>query len=502
VKTPAFSTHARYVASLTQSLFDWTKSLHELGEGSRAVLTAAALLVDVEPPRGKKKPLARTLNMIHSLMGGQFSAQDEAVLQAVVAIQHRQIKKKHLQALDLDPIQQREALSLAGMLLIADGLDHSNSQSTTIQKVEQTPSKMWVVLEGPQAAADSAAAGQNASLWEKAGYPQVRFIETSQAQVKFPPYPERLETPGVNASDVLAEAGRKTMRFHFAEMLHLEPGSRQGEDIEALHDMRVATRRLRAAFEVFAQAFEPRALRPFLKGLRATGRALGLVRDLDVFMENARRYLDQLPEDQRQGLSPLLENWGKQRDEARQKLLVHLNSPEYLAFKRKFNVFLSTTGAGALTIPRDVPVPHQVCEIAPVLVYSRLGAVRAYDTYIATASLERLHALRIEFKKLRYSVEYFREVLGPEAKPVIDELKGLQDHLGDLNDANVAGQILQNFIDEHKGALTSEEVGAIQAYKDFRQAELERLRASFPETWARFERPEFRRNLGKALSEL
>ncbi len=51
----------------------------------------------------------------------------------------------------------------------------------------------------------------------------------------------------------MSEAGRKTFRFHFRRMVYNEPGTRLGEDIEAMHDMRVATRRMRAAFRVFGR---------------------------------------------------------------------------------------------------------------------------------------------------------------------------------------------------------------------------------------------------------
>ena len=47
------------------------------------------------------------------------------------------------------------------------------------------------------------------------------------------------------------EAARKTLLFHFERMLKHEPGTREGEDAEELHDMRVATRRMRAALRVF-----------------------------------------------------------------------------------------------------------------------------------------------------------------------------------------------------------------------------------------------------------
>ncbi len=102
-----------------------------------------------------------------------------------------------------------------------------------------------------------------------------RCSKSNEAATWLIPFPQPAEKIGILPDDSLAEAGRKVMRYHFAQMLRHEEGTRLGEDIEALHDMRVATRRLRAAFEVFGEAFEPDALKPHLKGLRATGRALG-----------------------------------------------------------------------------------------------------------------------------------------------------------------------------------------------------------------------------------
>ncbi len=344
-------------------------------------------------------------------------------------------------------MQQRAALTLAAILRIAEGLDSSGSGETAIQKVEPSASGMRIIVDGPSAAVDAAEAQQQARLWEKLGYPAVEVLVSSEAATWLIPYPQPAEKIGILPNDSLAEAGRKVMLYHFAQVLRHEDGTRLGEDIEALHDMRVATRRLRAAFEVFSEAFEPGALKPHLKGLRATGRALGSVRDLDVFMEKAQRYIETLPEEKRAGLDPLLSQWKEQREAARGRMLEHLNSWEYASFKEKFNLFLHSPGAGVRSQPPDQLAPDRVCELAPVLIYSRIAAARAYAPFLADAPIERLHVLRIEFKKLRYTVEYFSEVLGKRSVEVINDLKLLQDHLGDLNDAQVATQILGEFIE-------------------------------------------------------
>jgi CHAD domain-containing protein len=322
------------------------------------------------------------------------------------------------------------------------------------------------------------------------------------------PFPKTQKSPGLLVDDTLAEAGRKTLLYHFAEMLKHEDGTRLGEDIEELHDMRVASRRMRAAFDLFEQAFDPKVIRRHLRGLKATGRALGAVRDMDVFIEKANYYMEELSPEQRSGLGMLVEAWQAQRETARAAMLAHLSSPEYATFKRKFNVFVQTPGKGIRLLSPECPVPPLARDAAPVLIYSRLAAVRAYDQLLESATLEQLHSLRIEFKKLRYAVEFFREILGREAKQVIGVLKTMQDHLGDLNDAQVATQLLSDFLGHmefsHLDLPLSERRNPepVVVYLAAKHAERHRLMRTFPEAWAQFNQPEFRQNLALAIAAL
>lgn len=317
-----------------------------------------------------------------------------------------------------------------------------------------------------------------------------------------------LKSPGVQPDDLLSEAGRKVLRYHFGQMLLHEDGTRLGEDIEELHDMRVATRRMRAAFEVFADAFTPKTLKKLLKDLRATGRALGKVRDLDVFIEKAMHYEENLPAERQADLEPLLASWSQERELARTQMVVYLDSNKYADFKQEYSEFLSTPFAGARQQPDDILAPKRVREIAPVLIYTRLASVRAFDSILENASLEQFHALRIEFKKLRYTVEFFREVLGEEARGVINDLKTIQDHLGDLNDAQVATQILRDFLtkwDDQQSALPVSQrksPEAILAYLLYSYTEREMLMQTFQEKWKIFNQPDFQHRLALAVSAL
>ena len=103
------------------------------------------------------------------------------------------------------------------------------------------------------------------------------------------------KTPGVTAEDLHAEAGRKVLRFHLARMIAREAGTREGEDPEELHAMRVATRRMRAAWRVFGDGFRTDRTAKFRRRLRTVAARLGAVRDLDVLIEATEAFAATLP---------------------------------------------------------------------------------------------------------------------------------------------------------------------------------------------------------------
>jgi CHAD domain-containing protein len=169
---------------------------------------------------------------------------------------------------------------------------------------------------------------------------------------------------------------------------------------------------------------------------------------------------------------------------------------------------LQTEGAGARPIPRDRPEPYQVRHVAPRLIYTRYETVRAYETVLQEAQIETLHALRIDCKYLRYTLEFLREVLGHEAEAVIGEVKAMQDHLGDLNDAEVAIGLLSDFLSNWDARqadvpLAERRSGeGIVTYLASRHAEKHRLLVTFPEAWKRLNREEVRRWLALAVAAL
>ncbi|MCU0483375.1 MAG: CHAD domain-containing protein [Chloroflexi bacterium] len=319
-----------------------------------------------------------------------------------------------------------------------------------------------------------------------------------------PQGPPRLvvgKTPGVLADDTIAEAGRRVFRFHLARMLAKEAGTRSGKDPEDLHDMRVATRRMRAAWRVFGDGYRAARTRRLRGRLRTLATRLGAVRDLDVLIGAAEGFRDGLPPAAAEGFEPLLDSWREQRATARVALLEELNSGDYRRLVEEYRVFVLTEGAAAV-IPASPTIPHRVRDTAASRIWAAYEQVRAYEPVLRWADLETLHELRIAGKWLRYTLEFYREALGPDAAVLIPRVVAVQDHLGWLHDAEVSAALTRSFLVADASRLTPAQVEAIAGYLRAREQEMIRLRRTFGRPWRGVAGSSFRRLLGRTLTAL
>jgi CHAD domain-containing protein len=308
------------------------------------------------------------------------------------------------------------------------------------------------------------------------------------------------KSPGVVAEDHVAEAGRKVMRFHLARMLEREPGVRSGNDIEDVHKMRVATRRQRAAWRVFGEAFRKGRTKPYRSGLRDIARRLGTVRDLDVQLEGADAYRKDLPGAEQRAIEPLLAEWRQHRDDARVLLMRELDSPGYGRLIDDYLDFVRTEGAAATQV--GAASPHRIRDTAPSRIWAAYEQVRAYEPVLRWADVPTLHELRIASKWLRYSLEFVQETLGDDSLPLIEKVTNLQDHLGLMNDADVSASMARTFLVEHASQVSPPESAAIGRYLVNREREVARLRRSIGAPWRGVAGAGFRRSLGRVVASL
>lgn len=526
--------HARRVAQHADRLFMLLRSRHRLPRKRRKLLKQAALLVTVGAHADPERPHRAGRDLILAQPLHRVPTGDRLMLACLTAFQGRKFKPEREPTMAaLEPKQRDQVLRLAALLRVAEALDFSYSQATEITGAEGVDAPTCEIqLAGPTADVDALQAADRADLW-RGLFDQELIFEAAQqsprddqpATVAVPapteapslaqgPTPEPADPLIASApeplltDDPMSEAGRKLLRLHFGRMLVNEAGTRAGEDIEALHDMRVATRRMRAVYGIFAEYFDSTVLDPFNKGLRRTGRSLGAVRDLDVLLEKAEAYRAALPPDAAGAgdIGPLLDDWHARRAVARRQMLDYLDGQGYRTFVEDFRAFLTTPGAGALTYPADQqPVPYQVRHVVPRLIFTRYEAVRAYEPVIETAPLPTYHLLRIDCKRLRYALEFFRDVLGPETPGIIKHVTALQDLLGALQDAHVAEGLIADFLQnqpKRKKKSPAISLAGVEQYLAAQRAAQEDLLALFPPAWSEITGSGFRRALALAVSVL
>jgi CHAD domain-containing protein len=122
------------------------------------------------------------------------------------------------------------------------------------------------------------------------------------------------EVPGLDCEEPFGRAAARVIEVRAAEVFERSAGVLDVDDIEPLHDMRVATRRLRAALEVFEPCFPAKRRRKALKRVKALADALGERRDRDVSIVALERFSESAPEGDREAIAALIERLrGEQR---------------------------------------------------------------------------------------------------------------------------------------------------------------------------------------------
>ena len=141
---------------------------------------------------------------------------------------------------------------------------------------------------------------------------------------------------GLSCDDSFRIAAGKVIWTRFEEMLSFQDAALQGRDIEGVHDMRVGSRRLRAALELFRDVFPRRKLRPMLGDVKRLADALGQVRDLDVMLERLAADRAGRPPSQRLVLKEMMDEMEQERKEARRQLAQAIEELEAEDFPRRF----------------------------------------------------------------------------------------------------------------------------------------------------------------------
>jgi CHAD domain-containing protein len=489
--------HARYVADLALTIFDAVAKHYGLPTGARRLLEIGALLHNVgmttDPPQhhlvGRDIVLRQTIDGL-----GQ---RDQAIVACMVALHRKKVRPEQEPSfLGLGKKGQTLALQLSAILRVADGLDNSQSQATCLLTLEPGDVGLTLVLEGPHAAADGMQAIAKAELWYRM-FGDALIV--SCAKTDLPPSPEQEmgeageERPLLPlwyaAPDApLAELGRVLLRRHLRRMLSAERAVRADRDIEDIHALRVASRRLRATLRLLAPVAPTTELRPAQKMIRRLALAAGVVRDHDVLIAHLANNRALLPEELCAGLDDLAAALSTERDRAHAGLIDLLNSDGYAAFKFTFARLMNHSAGWD-------DAPH-VRDLAGSTIWHHYEELRAHDRNGIPLEGTPMHAMRIAAKKLRYVLELFAESFGERADSVVTQLASFQDELGALNDVEVAGSTLAS------ADIGGDARAASVAYLSLRESQRKALSDALTTRWTKVASASYRRKLMELIIHL
>jgi CHAD domain-containing protein len=133
--------------------------------------------------------------------------------------------------------------------------------------------------------------------------------------------------PDLSADDAYSEAAAKIVEVRTGELIEHSEGVLDTGDIERVHDMRVATRRLRAALEIFEPCFPAKPYGEALSEVKRLADALGERRDRDVAIAALHAFGDQMPAPDRRGISSLIDQLRGEQEDANRELAPLVEQP-------------------------------------------------------------------------------------------------------------------------------------------------------------------------------
>ncbi|GAA0590409.1 CYTH and CHAD domain-containing protein [Streptomyces crystallinus] len=262
---------------------------------------------------------------------------------------------------------------------------------------------------------------------------------------------------------------------------------------DSVHQMRVATRRLRSAFKSYRKVLDRTVTDPLGEELKWLAAELGVDRDQEVLTARLQNHLASLPRPLVLGpVRGRLRIWSvARRSGSRRKTLAVLDSRRYL-------VLLDTLDALLESPPLRPAARRPVTEVLPKAVikdYHRLAGRMAHALELDSGEARdvAMHEARKAAKRARYAAEAAKPALGAPAKKFAKKMKSVQTVLGDHQDSVVAREALRGLaVQAHLAGESAFTWGLLYGREAAAAADRER---ELPQAWHKASRPKLRERL-------
>ncbi len=271
--------------------------------------------------------------------------------------------------------------------------------------------------------------------------------------------------PGVEASTPLGVAAPAMILAKAKPLFDLEEAATGGADMDAVHDMRVASRRLREVMRLLEPLYPGREFSAWYRRVRRVTRALGPVRDSDVFIDEFSRLAGDLGDGGRRCVAFMVGYRMGQREHELARLDQELKRLDLAKRRRDLEkVARSLQSSPEATRPLSDYAHAAVAQRAAVVFGAQPSAL------LEERVLEQ-HALRIDYKRLRYAVEAFAPCYRDAFDDLHETLTAFQDTLGELHDVHVFLDMLKDperVASAKRAGVSSEDIAEVTELLDAR----------------------------------
>jgi len=294
-----------------------------------------------------------------------------------------------------------------------------------------------------------------------------------------------LSAPAPRAKDPMVSLFRYHLVAELSELERQAQRLRTSRDMESVHRMRIATRKLRAALRAFRDFVPDADRRSISSELQWLAAELGKVRDLDVYEADLADCLRSLPPDDQSALTEHQRLLGLARQRQAEDLNEVLASDRYRALRATLEQFAADLASPA-TLRRwgEFSIRDGVdayLDTALAKVARRARRFRAHPRP------NRLHAVRIENKKYRYLLEFFQPIYPEPLDKALRAARKLQKRLGDYQDARLAQQSIRAFSsDPNLSSQRPEELLALGRILEAHERKAHRASHRFSKFWSSF----------------
>ncbi len=278
----------------------------------------------------------------------------------------------------------------------------------------------------------------------------------------------------------LGQLVQATIASSAQRLVEHDPVIRTSQQLRAIHQARVATRRLRSDLRTFRPVLDPSWSEPIRSELQWLGRHLGQVRDADVLLARLRAKSDEVPDRDQDRVRELIERLEGSRAHDRDALLDVMRSDRYSALLDRL---VDATRSPRIKDGKDDERAAKVVGKLTRGPWKRLR--RGVRKLPASPDDRQLHEVRKRAKQARYALEAVGPVAGSRARKAARRLAGLQDVLGEHQDAVVASAWLH---DAARASSSSETAFVAGMLAGSFEADRRRVRLRWRRAWSRAKR--------------